>query len=474
MHFLQNKIIKGTLILTVAGFITRILGFFYRIFLAGRLGASLLGTYQLIFPVYGIAFTIYGAGIQTAISQLISSSCHSEQNNTGKNPGFSYRLAGKILFCGICLSLCLSTGLFLLISFYAEPIAAKLLLEVSCAPYLRIMSCLFPFCGISACLNGYYYGMQDAKVPAATQVVEQIFRLGLVYLVLILCPMSAEASCRIAVWGLVAGEAGACFYILFKFIRFQKKIRASREWKNEKKGAFAPVQHFKSFRKVFPALCSISITLTATKLVVALLNSAESIFVPAALRKYGFSPADALALYGILSGMVMPFLLFPSSITNSIAVMLLPAVADAGAAGRKQQIRRYVSISTRYCLLIGFSFTIFFLLFGHLIGDICFHDPTPGKYLRILSWICPFLYLSTTLNSIINGLGKNRAVFLITVISQSIKIFCLVFGVPVYGITAYIFGLIFSQIVMASLSCFTLRNYYVYKKQNQSIAISQK
>ena len=68
MHFLQNKIIKGTLILTVAGFVTRILGFFYRIFLADRLGASLLGTYQLIFPVYGMAFTIYGAGIQTAIS----------------------------------------------------------------------------------------------------------------------------------------------------------------------------------------------------------------------------------------------------------------------------------------------------------------------------------------------------------------------------------------------------------------------
>lgn len=457
MHFLHNKIIKGTLILTIAGFITRILGFFYRIFLAGRLGASLLGTYQLIFPVYGIAFTIYGAGLQTAISQLISSSCHGRKKNSKHKDSFFYLQAKKILVCGILISLCLSIGLFFIISYYSNMIASQILLEASCAPYLRIMSCLFPFCGISACLNGYYYGMQDAKVPATTQVIEQLCRLGFVYLILTLCPLSPEKSCRIAVWGLVAGEVGAAFYILFQFMRFQNTLKYAP---SNKKRAFAPVKHLKSIKNIFPALCSIGATLTGSKLVVALLNSAEAIFVPAALRKYGYSPSDALALYGILSGMVMPFLLFPSSITNSIAVMLLPAVADAEANGQEKQVRRYVKTSTWYCLLIGFAFTIFFLLFGNLIGNVCFHDPAPGKYLRILCFMCPFLYLSTTLNSIINGLGRNREVFLITVISQSIKLCCLVFGVPKYGIMAYIFGLIFSQIVMTALSCFSLRKYY--------------
>lgn len=465
MHFLQNKIIKGTLILTIAGFITRILGFFYRIFLAGKLGAALLGTYQMIFPVYAIAFTIYGAGLQTAISQLISSSGHSTGKSTCKSrekspanrDSFFYRQAEKILVCAVLLSLCLSIGLFLIISYYSDRIASQILLEASCAPYLRIMSCLFPFCALSACLNGYYYGMQDAKVPAATQVVEQLFRLAFVYLILTLCPLSAEKSCRIAVWGLVVGEAGAAFYILFRFMKLQKKIRAS--YTNEKR-AFAPVQHLKSMKNIFPSLCTIGATLTGSKLVVALLNSAEAVFVPAALRKYGYSSADALALYGILAGMVMPFLLFPSSITNSIAVMLLPAVADAEASGQEKQVRRYVKTSTLYCLLIGFAFTSCFLLFGNQIGNVCFHDPAPGRYLRILSVMCPFLYLSTTLNSIINGLGRNREVFLITVISQSIKLCCLVFGVPKYGIMAYIFGLIFSPIVMAVLSGFSLRKYY--------------
>lgn len=455
MHFLQNKIIKGTLILTVAGFVTRILGFFYRIFLADRLGASLLGTYQLIFPVYGIAFTIYGAGIQTAISQIMASSCAISSKVPRNGQDKSCDTAKQILLYGLGISLCLSLSLLVLIQNFADSIANYLLLEPTCAPYLRILSLLFPFCGITACLQGYYYGLQNAKVPAMTQIVEQISRLGFVFLILCLYPLSPKQGCIVAVWGLVIGEVVSNFYVICQFIRHQ--------------GIPAPKNStaIRLFHKnrLFSRLLSVSITLTSTKLIVSLLNSTEAVFIPAALRMYGYSATDALALYGILTGMVLPFLLFPSSITNSIAVMLLPAVADSQASGQQKQVRRYVTTSTLYCLLIGFLFTIFFLLFGNLIGELCFHNQTAGSFLRILSWLCPFLYLSTTLSSIINGLGKNRQTFLITVVSQSIKLFSLVFCVPRFGIHAYLAGILISQIIMTILSCLCLRDYFRRKKE---------
>lgn len=450
MPLLQNKIIKGTLILTVAGFITRILGFFYRIFLADRLGASLLGTYQLIFPVYGIAFTIYGAGIQTAISQIIASSCAVSDKVPKNSQMPSNPTARKILSYGLGISLCMSLTLLILIQNFAGPIATYLLLEPSCTPYLRILSLLFPFCGVSACLHGYYYGLQNAKIPAMTQIVEQISRLGFVFLILCLYPMSPRQGCIVAVWGLVVGEVVSNLYVVFQFIHYQKRP------------AKKPESSIRPFRRnrLFIRLFSVSVTLTGTKLVVSILNSTEAVFIPAALRMYGYSASDALALYGILTGMVLPFLLFPSSITNSIAVMLLPAVADSQAMGQQKQVKRYVTTSTLYCLLIGFLFTIFFLLFGNLIGELCFHNQTAGSFLRILSWLCPFLYLSTTLNSIINGLGKNRQTFLITVISQSIKLCSLVFCVPRFGIYAYLIGILASQITMTILSCLCLRQYF--------------
>ncbi|MBP3703018.1 MAG: oligosaccharide flippase family protein, partial [Lachnospiraceae bacterium] len=69
---MKSTLIKGTLILTIAGFACRILGFFYRIYLSKGLGAEGLGIYQMIFPVYSICFTIYASGIQTGVSQLLS------------------------------------------------------------------------------------------------------------------------------------------------------------------------------------------------------------------------------------------------------------------------------------------------------------------------------------------------------------------------------------------------------------------
>ena len=47
-HFL----LKGTFILTVVGILTRVMGFFYRIFLSRSFPAEEIGLYQLIFPVY--------------------------------------------------------------------------------------------------------------------------------------------------------------------------------------------------------------------------------------------------------------------------------------------------------------------------------------------------------------------------------------------------------------------------------------
>ena len=101
---MKDQLLKGTMILTIAGFATRVIGFCYRIFLAGELGEVNLGIYQLIFPVYSICFTIYAAGIQTAVSQLIS---HQPQKNHG-----------QIIKAGITLSLCLAVILsFSLFSF---------------------------------------------------------------------------------------------------------------------------------------------------------------------------------------------------------------------------------------------------------------------------------------------------------------------------------------------------------------------
>ena len=75
----SHPVIRGAFFLTAAGMLTRVMGFFYRIFLSRLIGAEGLGIYQLLSPVMTLGFAVTAAGIQTAISRFVSSEL--AQNN---------------------------------------------------------------------------------------------------------------------------------------------------------------------------------------------------------------------------------------------------------------------------------------------------------------------------------------------------------------------------------------------------------
>lgn len=69
-HIFKNSVVKGTLILTIAGLISKLMGFYYKIFLSGVIGAEGIGLYQLVFPITGIAMAVCSMGIENAISRF--------------------------------------------------------------------------------------------------------------------------------------------------------------------------------------------------------------------------------------------------------------------------------------------------------------------------------------------------------------------------------------------------------------------
>ena len=214
---LKSNIIKGTLILSCASILSRIIGFIYRIYLADILGEQLLGTYQLIFPIYVLCFTIYGAGMQSAISQVVatlmginnthpqdsnfkdntskyssSSSAVSKNNNNSSLVKGNYPFVSAsarnitprtILLAGTILSFILALFLSIFINFNSKWIACNILMVPDCDIYLKLLTYLFPFCSISACICGYQYGLENAKPPAIAGIIEQITRILFVFIV---------------------------------------------------------------------------------------------------------------------------------------------------------------------------------------------------------------------------------------------------------------------------------------------------
>lgn len=430
----KSTIIKGTLILTAAGLITRIIGFIYRIYLSNALGAEQLGLYQLIFPVYGICHTLYASGIQTAVSKLVA------ETNSGHTSRSSSR---RILLCGAFLSFCLAMSCSLLLYFHADTVAVVFLKEAACAPSLRILSLVFPFCGITSCINGYSYGKSKSALPAFTQIAEQLVRVGTVFFAAALAD-TPKVSCELAIFGVFAGElASNIISILAVLIpEFRKKHPLP---------LVLPARLSLKPGKTMRLLLGLSVPLTLNRLLLSLLHSFEAIMIPTLLRRSGLTQSEALSRYGILNGMALPFVYFASAITNALAVLLLPTISEQGVSNDRRRIALTVERSVSVTLLLGIFCNFLFLFFGAPLGNTVFHNESAGAYIRILSCLCPFLYLTTTLSSILNGLGKTMTTFVTSLIGSVLRIALLFLLVPQNGMAGCFIALLLSQLVLCAL-----------------------
>ncbi len=436
----KNNLLKGTAILTIAGLLTRIIGFFYRIYLSNNMEADKIGIYQLIFPIYGICFTIYASGIQTSISTLVAA-------EYGKK---NYKNIPRIFKMGLFLSTALALILSFLLYQNAELVAVKVLTEIECANALRILAIAFPFCGITACINGYYYGLKKAGVPATTQLLEQIVRVIFVYIIAdILGKGDIKVTTELAVIGLVIGEIASNIYnIISMFV-----TKPPREvTKMAKVGINPPTRK----RVLTSNLLKMAVPLTTNRLLINLLHSLEAILIPFLLKKNGLSNVEALTIFGVLNGMTLPFIMFPSALTNSLSVLLLPTISEAASSNKHDLIRKTSALAIKYTLLIGILSTGLFIAFGNELGLTVFHNKLAGELLVILSWLCPLIYLTTTLGSIINGLGLAHLTFINSIVGLSARILLIVFLIPKSGMTGYLISLLISQLIITFFDGYTV------------------
>ncbi len=439
--FKKHTLIAGTLLLTATGFATRVLGFFYRIFLSRAIGAEGLGIYSMVHPIYGICFALCAGSIQTAISRFVAANVQ-----RGK----------QIFHTGLLISLTLGLGLAGVIIRFSAPLSHYILMEDRCAPLLPFIAVSVPFSAVHACVNGYYYGIRKTNVPAISQIVEQTIRMAGVFLIAdILTESGREITVELAVVGHLIGELAACLFSLLCFClsapRDKEEPAAHKGTQEDRPPLLA------SFFRTASPLMALALPLMGNRLVLNVLASAEAIWIPSSLSSYGLSSQEAFSIYGVLTGMAMPFIMFPSAITNSMAVLLLPTVAEAQAAGNDSRIAQTISMSLRYSLYMGILCIGVFTMFGPELGVSVFKDPSAGVFMQILAWLCPFLYLATTMGSILNGLGKTTTTFVQNVAALLLRLGFVLVGIPSMGIMAYLWGMLASELLLALLHLLSLK-----------------
>jgi stage V sporulation protein B len=306
---------------------------------------------------------------------------------------------------------------------------------------------------IHSCLSGYFIGRKNVSLSAASQLIEQLLRIGSVFFFYVIFKKNGRTpDAAVMALGQLAGELAAALFCIGCL--FCRPVHTS-----------FPDTLF-PHRSDFRRMCSVSAPLGLNRMLTCVLQGIEAALLPQMLIRFGHDSSDALAVYGTLTGMALPLILFPTAITGSLGTLLLPAISESHALHQDRKIADTTRASFFASLLLGYFFLILFRFCGNTVGTFLFHSETAGSLIRSLALICPFLYVNTTLYSILHALGKTTVLTVGNVFCFAVRLLFVVLFVPEHGINGYLTGTIVSQGLM-TLICLTALRQYLFPSQQK-------
>ncbi|MCL2361104.1 MAG: polysaccharide biosynthesis protein [Defluviitaleaceae bacterium] len=438
--FISRKILTGALTLTIAGVITRVLGFVYRIYMSNLMGAEGMGLYQLIMPVYALAWSISCAGFNTTVSKLTA-----QERAKGE-----YGNMGRVLKQSMVITTLLGAGLTIALWYGAGILSEHFFNDARTFLPLRLLALAFPFMAAGTCMRGYFIGLQETKIPAANQVLEQVVRMIVIYfLAARFVPMGLTYAAAAAVIAIVVEEIFSFFFVFISYKVHKKKRRFFK-------------RPSLSSGQALVLIMGMALPLTGNRVTGSLLTAWENVLIPSRLQMFGLSAAESISEFGRISGMAMPLIFFPTAVLTALSVTLVPAVAEAAAANRLDRITGATSKAMMFASIIGMGAASLFVFLGHELGMAIYNQPI-GMMLRLLGIMCPFIYMQIILSGVLNGLGCQMLIFRNSIISSAISIAFVYLLVPIYGLNAYIFGWLVSLLVVIALGIHKVRQFIPFE-----------
>lgn len=439
----EQGLITSTIILTLTSFFTRTLNMISIIFLSHLLGTEGMGLYHLIITVYMIAIVFASSGLSSSVSKLVAEELGQKH----------LRNAAHIMKIALTFSAFLSLLVGVSFFFFAPFIAKNFVQDTRAILSLRILSISIPFIACSSCFKGYFYATKKASLPASSEMLEQIIKVSLTLLMLTI----KETSNQTYTYGLIGlcltiGEVVSWSYLLSLYILSRKHTPYTTE-------------QLASSKSLFINLIKIALPIAAISYVSCIFVSTENILIPAGLKKYGASSTTSLSLYGMLKGMVIPILFFPSAFLTAFCTTLIPEIARANILNQKERVHSIINKVLQFTLILSIFAASLFINYADEIGIVLYHNNQIGSMLRCLAIIVPFMYVEVVTDAILKGLGKQVSCLKYSIFDTLFRITTIYFFIPIKGIFAFLGIMIISNITTSSLNFNKLRDTTKLKLQ---------
>ncbi len=432
MRILGKFLINGT-IMSVTSFALKGIAIAFNAFVSRKLGADGMGLFTLIMSVYGLSVTVAASGVNLASTRICA-------ERLGENDR-----AGAAAALRRCLAYALICGCtaFALLFFGAEFVASRWLSDMRCAPSLRFLAVSLPFISASNVLHGYFTAERKVIKSASCQIFEQLFRTAFcVCALLYFVPDGIGYACMALVGGGALAEVLSFTMALILYLA-EKKSRSRVVTKAQGK-------------RLTSEMLSITVPVALAAYVRSGLSTLEHILIPRGLSKNPLTADTALATYGVLCGMVIPVIMFPTALLYSFTGLLIPEFAASCGADDKRRIRSMTSRALGLTVIFSVGCAAVMWCFSSELGLLIYKSADAGMFIGVMAPLIPVMYLDHAVDAILKGMGEQVYCMKVNIADAALCTLLVYILCPVIGIWGYIITIYLAEIMNFSLSFYKL------------------
>ena len=376
----------------IGGLITKLLGFGIRIIYTRMVGSDAINLYSLVMPTYSLLLTIATLSLPVVISKLISE--HKTKSI-------------KILSNATIITLILNFIVIITIYFTKDFIATTLLNDSRCSTLLMAMALTFPFVSLSSILKGYFYGKQKMTPHTISNIIEQLVRLALIFLVI---PKLINMGIVYSVMGLILISIASELASIITFLVFlPKKFKITKE-------------DLKPDMKTSKEILSISIPTVSGRLIGNIGFFFEPILLTNILLFAGYSMDFILNEYGAYNAYTISLLSMPSFFIAAISSSLLPEISKFYYKENLAMVKRRLKQAVILSFIVGSIFSSFIYLFREPLLSTLYNTTKGSEYIEILAPFFVLFYLEGPLQSVLQAIGKAKTTMFITMVAVITKL----------------------------------------------------
>lgn len=426
-----GRFLVGGCLLSLVSLLIRTVGVSFNAFITARVGAEATGLYQLVLSVYSPALTLATAGVNLAASRLSA-----EEVGKGRR-GHPRAVLLRCLLYAFTVASAVGGLLYLL----APMISDAWLGNTASSSLLRLLAAGLPFIALSSAMSGYLTAMRRVPRLAVIQLAEQCFKIALTVVLLLTVRGEGLRCLMIVVFSNVSADLFSCLLTAAACRAKRKETAASRP-----RGG------------ITARILTITLPVSISSFLRSGLMTLEHLLIPRGLQKRGESYRQAMASYGLMSGMALPILFFPASFLSSFTGLLIPELAEEKERGEKERIARQGELVLGAVLTFGIGAAGILLGFAKELCVSVYGSTDAAFYLAVLTPLLPVMYLDSAVDAMLKGLGEQVYTMKVNVLDALVSVSAVYFLIPRMGLMGYVTVIVVSELINFSFSLWRLRH----------------